>query len=108
MVVIMQNTQKSSDVQKMKVNTTKTRKVHANEDKLHTEKNGGYMPNTLGGRLVVGQAGGQVADKILQFAKFLKFDNFNSKAHLGCLNGFRVLIASYQQIHGQYLNEKLL
>ena len=29
----------------------------------------------------------------LQFAKFLKFDNFNSKAWLGCLNECMALIA---------------
>ena len=53
-----------------------------------------YMPSSLGNRLtvVVRQAGRQ-ADEMLAV---LKFDNFNSKAHLGCLNGFMVPIASYQ------------
>ena len=41
------------------------------------------------GRLL--QLGRQM--KTLRFAKFLKFDNFNSKAHLGCLNEFMTLIA---------------
>ena len=31
-----------------------------------------------------------------QFLKILKFDNFDSKARLSCLNGFMVLIVSYQ------------
>ena len=44
------------------------------------------MPSSLGGRsfIVVRQA----EKKILQVAKILKFDNFNLKARLGCLNGF--------------------
>ena len=32
--------------------------------------------------------------KCLQFLKILKFNNFNSKAHINCLNGFMVLLAS--------------
>ena len=62
------------------------------------------MPSSLSGRLivVVRQAGKQTsrqADrqmKYLQLTKYLKFDNFNSKAFLGCLNGFMAPIASYQ------------
>ena len=38
------------------------------------------------------------AGEILAVYKILKFDIFNSKAHLGCLNGFIALIASYQYI----------
>ena len=62
------------------------------------------MPSSLGGRstVVVRQM------KILQFSKFLKFDNFNSKACLVCLNGFMVLIASYQLIYDRNLQEMLL
>ena len=54
------------------------------------------MPSSLGGRsiVVVRQAGRQM--KILQLGIFLKFDNFNSKACLGCLNGFMALIPSHQ------------
>ena len=43
--------------------------------------------------------------KCLQFTKFLKFDNFNSKACLGCLNRFMVPITLYQYINGHYLKE---
>ena len=39
-LMIMQNTQEKADLQKMKVNNTKTRKVHADEGKLRT---GGYI-----------------------------------------------------------------
>ena len=54
------------------------------------------MPSGLGGRsfIVVRQA-----DKNLAVSKNLKFGNFNLKARLDCLNGFMVLIASYQQIY---------
>ena len=31
---------------------------------------------------------------MLAFLKILKFDNFDSKTRLSCLNGFMVLIAS--------------
>ena len=59
--------------------------------------NGGHMPSSLGSRLidVVRQAGWQ-ADKMLSVYNFLKFNDFNSKACLGCLNEFMVPIASYQ------------
>ena len=33
---------------------------------------------------------------MLAVVEILKFDNFDSKAHLSSLNGFMVLIASYQ------------
>ena len=51
------------------------------------------MPSSLGGRsfIVVRQA-----DKNLAVSKILKFGNFNLKACLGCLNGFMVLVASYE------------
>ena len=41
--------------------------------------------------------------EILQFTKFIKFDNFNSKACLGCLNGYIVLIQlrTNRYMHGQ-------
>ena len=38
MTVIMQNTQEKADLQKMKVNTTKTRQVHVEGNKFCTEK----------------------------------------------------------------------
>ena len=51
------------------------------------------MPSSLGGRsfIVVRQA-----DKNLAVNKKLKFDNFNLKARLRCLNGFMALLASYE------------
>ena len=54
-------------------------------------KNGGHTPSSLGSKsiVVVRQAGRQA--RSLKF----KYDNFNSRAHLGCLNGFMVPIASY-------------
>ena len=51
------------------------------------------MPSSLGGGHLL-WSGRQT--KILQLAKILKFGNFNLKAHLGCLNGFMVLVASYE------------
>ena len=39
--------------------------------------------------------------KCLQFTKFLKFNNFDSKARLGCLNRFTVPITSYQYTNDQ-------
>ena len=58
-------------------------------------KNGAHEPNSLGGRsmVVVRQAGRQM--KILQLAKFLKFNNFNVKARLACLNG-----SLYEEVFG--------
>ena len=44
---------KKADLQKTKVNGTKTQKVHADENKLHTGKNGGHRPSSLGGRSIV-------------------------------------------------------
>ena len=38
MAVIMQNTQEKAELQKMKVNATKIRKVHADGNKLDTER----------------------------------------------------------------------
>ena len=51
------------------------------------------MPSSLGSRsfIVVGRQ-----TKILQLAKFLKFEDFNLKARLGCLNGFMALVALYE------------
>ena len=79
----MQNTHEKADLQKTKVNTTKTKFVQ-------TEIT--FMIVKAVGRLL--WSGRQT--KILQFAKFLKFDNFNSKACLGCLNEFMAPIAMYQ------------
>ena len=61
-------------------------------NKLCTGKSEGHMPSGSKDRLIV--VGRQT--KYLQFTKLLKFDNFNSEAHLGCLNGSKVPIASYQ------------
>ena len=50
----MQNsTQEIADLQKTKVNAIKITKVCEDGNKLHTEKNGGYMPSSLGGRLFI-------------------------------------------------------
>ena len=51
------------------------------------------MPSSLSSRLIVveRQAGWQ-ANEILAVCKFLKLRNFNSKACLGCLNGFVMLL----------------
>ena len=68
-------------------------------------KNGGHRPSSLGCRLIVAV---RQADEKLAVHKILKFDNLNSKARLGCLNGFMAPIASYQLINGQYLKETLL
>ena len=51
-VVIMQNTQEKADLQKMKVNTTKIRKVCADGNKLRTGKDGGHTPSSLGCRSI--------------------------------------------------------
>ena len=93
MVVIMQNTQVKADLQKRKVNAIKIRKACVDGNKLHTGKNGGQMPSSLGCRsiIVVRQA-----DECLQFTRILKFDNFISNTCLGCLNGFKMPIASYK------------
>ena len=46
---------------------------------------------------MVGQLLWSVSEtKILAVFENLKFDNFDSKAHLSCLNGFMVLITLYQ------------
>ena len=58
----------------------KTRKVCADG------KNGGHKPSRLGQGL-----GRRQAVRLV-----FKFDSFNSKAHLGFLNGFMVLITTYQ------------
>ena len=90
----MQNsTHEIADLQKMKVNTIKIRKVCADGNEFHTGKEWRLMSSGLGGRsiLVVRQV-----DKILQLSKILKFGNFNLKARSNCLNQFMALIASYQ------------
>ena len=53
-------------------------------------KNGGYKPSGSGGKAII------VAsewDEILAVYDFFKIDNFNSKACLGCLNRFILLMA---------------
>ena len=75
MVVIMQNTQEKADLQKMKVNTTKIRKVGVDGNKFRTGKNGGQMSSSLGCRLIVvgGQVGGwagRQADDMITVNKF--------------------------------------
>ena len=60
-------------------------------------KNRSHIPSDLGDMYV-----GQVlwlsrkVDEFLAVQEFYKFDNYNSKAHLGCLNGFIMLITLYQ------------
>ena len=49
-----------------------------------------YRLSGLGGRLIV--AVRECTRKNSSSLQFLKFDNFNSGAHLGCLNRFIVLI----------------
>ena len=45
MVMIMQNTQETADLQEMKVSAMKTRRfIWTNQDKLHTEKE--WKPQT--------------------------------------------------------------
>ena len=44
MVVIMENTQEKTDLQKTKVNTAKIRKVRTDGNKLHTAKE--WKPDT--------------------------------------------------------------
>ena len=48
----MQNTQEKGDLQKMKLNTMKIRKVRADGNKLHTGKEWRPRPISLGGRLI--------------------------------------------------------
>ena len=64
------------------------------------------MSSSLGSRsiVVVRQAGWLAGRqmKCLQFTIVLKFDIFNSNAHLSCLNGFMASIALYQLINSQY------
>ena len=69
MVVIMQNTQEKANLQKTKVNATKIRKVCVDGNKFRTGKNGGHMPSSLGGRLivVVRQAGRQNTCSLQKF-----------------------------------------
>ena len=59
------------------------------------EKNGSYMPRSLVSMsIVVVRLVGRQTN--LAVIAFLKFDNFNYKANLGCSNKFMVLIALYQ------------
>ena len=52
------------------------------------------MPSSLGCTLIVVVS--RQADEMFAVYNFLKFNNFNSKACLGCLDGFMAPIASYQ------------
>ena len=58
------------------------------------EKNGGYMPSSLGGRLIIVVR--QPDENLEVSKKFEKYGNFILKTRLGYLNGFMVLIALYQ------------
>ena len=82
------------NLQKTKVNTTRFVQMEIN---FVLEKARGHMPSSQVRQYVdcCCQAFWQ-AGKILAVYNFLKFNNCNSKAHLGCLNRFTVLIASYQ------------
>ena len=51
------------------------------------------MPSSLGSRLILVV---RQADKNLALSKIFKIRQHQFKAHLGCLNVFMVLIASYQ------------
>ena len=75
----------------MRDKDTITRKVRADGNKLCPRKNGGYVPSSLGGRLIsVGRqagrwAGGQAGRQAGRQAgtqavrrKFLRFDDFSS------------------------------
>ena len=86
----MQNTHEKANLQKTKVYATKITKVHADRNKFCTGKNGGNKPNSL----AVGRLLWSVSE--MKFLAVLKFDNFDSKGHLSYLNGFMVLIPSYQ------------
>ena len=83
MAVNMQNTQEKAD---LTGDDMKTKNVCVDGNKVILRKNGDHIPGSLGGRLIVmvRQANSE---------KILKFNNFNCKAHLICLNGFIVLIA---------------
>ena len=78
MVVIMQNTQKPIFV-KTKVNATKITKVRGDGNKFRTAWERmeaiGSVVEAVGRLLWSGRQ-----TKCLQLTKFLKFDNFNSKA----------------------------
>ena len=50
MIVIMQNTLEIADLQNMKVNATKVRKVQRN---FVLRKNGGHRPSSLGSRSII-------------------------------------------------------
>ena len=55
-------------------------------------KIGGHRPINLGGRSIV-----VVSEWVSEWDEILAvFKNFDSKAHLSCLNGFMVQIVSYQ------------
>ena len=88
---------KKADLLDMKVNGMKYIYRKGSCVSFDLGNNGGHTPSSLDSRLivVVSQASRQ-ADDILAVYKLLKFTNFNSKARLGCLNGFIVPMASYQ------------
>ena len=49
----MQNTQEKANLHKMKVNFIKIRKVRVDGINFALGKNGGHIPSSLGGRLIV-------------------------------------------------------
>ena len=58
-------------------------------------KNGSRRPSSLDSRSIVVVSVSEQDEMLVVFKKF-KFDNFDSKACLSFLNGFMMLIASYQ------------
>ena len=56
----------------------------------------------VGQLLLSGSEAGMQCNKILAVYKIIKFDNFNSKACLGCLNGL-VLIDSWPAFGGKLI-----
>ena len=91
---------KKADLLEIRVNSMKGRKVY--DDKIRDE----WRPCAQWFKDMLIVAGRWTT--FLQFAEIIKFANFNSKACLGCLNGFIVLISSYQEIYGKCLQEMLL
>ena len=88
---------KKADLLEMRVNGMKNRKACVDENQLFDlVKNEGHIPSSLGSRLIVVIRPTSRQYSCTYFTKLLKFANLNSKAYLGCLNGFMVLMALYQ------------
>ena len=98
-VVIIHNTEEKANLQKMKVNTMKIRKVHMDGNNIHIlgkNMEAIYPVASLGGTYVCQLlCSGRQANKILTVYKKLKICNLNSKAHLGCLNSANGIICNH-------------